>query len=73
MTKLAPHRKVGQMMGIWFMSISLGNLMAGLVAGQFETLPLPQLFGAVLATTVGAGLILALLIKPIRRLMGGVH
>jgi POT family proton-dependent oligopeptide transporter len=72
-TKLAPHRKVGQMMGIWFMSISLGNLMAGLVAGKFESLPLPQLFGAVFATTAGAGLILALLIKPIRRLMGDVH
>ncbi len=72
-TKLAPHRKVGQMMGIWFMSISLGNLIAGLVAGRFETFPLPQLFGAVLATTAGAGLILALFIKPIRRLMSGVH
>jgi POT family proton-dependent oligopeptide transporter len=72
-TKLAPQRKVGQMMGVWFMSISLGNLMAGLVAGQFEKLPLPQLFGAVFATTAGAGLVLALLIKPIRRLMGGVH
>jgi len=72
-TKLAPHRKVGQMMGIWFMSISLGNLMAGLIAGRFQTLPLPQLFGAVLATTAGAGLILALFIKPIRSLMSGVH
>jgi POT family proton-dependent oligopeptide transporter len=72
-TKLAPHRKVGQMMGVWFMSISLGNLIAGLVAGRFETFPLPQLFGAVLATTAGAGLILALFIKPIRRLMSGVH
>ena len=72
-TKLAPQRKVGQMMGIWFMSVSLGNLMAGLVAGQFQQLPLPQLFGAVTATTIGGGLLLALLIKPIRRLMGGVH
>jgi POT family proton-dependent oligopeptide transporter len=72
-TKLAPHRKVGQMMGIWFMSISLGNLIAGLIAGQFETLPLPQIFGAVFATTAGAGLVLALFIKPIRRLMSGVH
>jgi POT family proton-dependent oligopeptide transporter len=72
-TKLAPHRKVGQMMGVWFMSISLGNLIAGLVAGQFETLPLPQLFGTVCATTAGAGLILALFVKPIRRLMGGVN
>ena len=32
MTKLAPHRMVGQMMGIWFMASSLGNLMAGLIA-----------------------------------------
>jgi POT family proton-dependent oligopeptide transporter len=72
-TKLAPHRKVGQMMGVWFMSLSLGNLMAGLVAGQFETLPLPQLFGAVFATTAGAGLILALIARPIRKLMSGVH
>jgi POT family proton-dependent oligopeptide transporter len=72
-TKLAPHRKVGQMMGVWFMSISLGNLIAGLVAGRFETLPLPQLFGAVLATTAGAGVVLALFVRPIRRLMSGVH
>ncbi|HEV2131456.1 MAG TPA: peptide MFS transporter [Longimicrobiaceae bacterium] len=72
-TKLAPHRMVGQMMGVWFMSISLGNLIAGQVAGQFETLPLPQLFGAVVATTAGAGVILALFVRPIRRLMGGVH
>ncbi|MFL6200853.1 MAG: peptide MFS transporter [Thermoanaerobaculia bacterium] len=72
-TKLAPHRKVGQMMGVWFMSLSLGNLIAGQVAGQFETLPLPQLFGAVFATTAGAGLILALLARPIRKLMSGVH
>jgi POT family proton-dependent oligopeptide transporter len=72
-TKLAPHRKVGQMMGIWFMSIALGNLIAGLVAGQFEKLPLPQLFGAVFAITAGAGLILALLARPIRKLMSGVH
>jgi proton-dependent oligopeptide transporter, POT family len=72
-TKLAPQRMVGQMMGVWFMSISLGNLMAGQVAGLFETLPLPQLFGAVAATTAGAGILLGLLSPPIRRLMGGVH
>jgi POT family proton-dependent oligopeptide transporter len=72
-TKLAPQRYVGQMMGIWFMSISLGNLMAGRVAGLFEALPLPQLFGAVTATTAGAGIILLLLVRPIRKLMMGVH
>ncbi|MFL6196256.1 MAG: peptide MFS transporter [Thermoanaerobaculia bacterium] len=71
-TKLAPQRKVGQMMGIWFMSVALGNLMAGLVAGRFESLPLPQLFGTVASITAGAGLILFVLVKPIRNLMTGV-
>jgi POT family proton-dependent oligopeptide transporter len=71
-TKLAPHRMVGQMMGVWFMSISLGNLMAGRVAGQFDTLPLPELFGRVTMFTLGGGVLLALLIIPIKRLMSGV-
>jgi proton-dependent oligopeptide transporter, POT family len=72
-TKLAPHRMVGQMMGVWFMSIALGNLIAGQVAGLFDTLPLMQLFGAVAATAIAAGAILGLLRKPVRSLMGGVH
>ncbi|MBA2669979.1 MAG: hypothetical protein H0U67_06380 [Gemmatimonadetes bacterium] len=64
---------VGQMMGVWFMSIALGNLIAGQVAGLFATLPLMQLFGAVAATAIAAGAILGLLRKPVRSLMGGVH
>jgi len=72
-TKLAPPRIVGSMMGVWFLSLSLGNKIGGWVAGFFETLPLPQLFGAVFATTAAAALVLALLSKPIRTLMGGVH
>jgi POT family proton-dependent oligopeptide transporter len=72
-TKLAPQRMVGQMMGVWFMSISLGNLMAGRIGGQFSSLPLPQLFGAVTATTLGGALLIALLIRPIKRLVVGVR
>lgn len=72
-TKLAPQRIVGQMMGIWFLTISVGNFIGGQVAGLFESLPLPSLFGTVFATTAGAGIILAFLVKPIRKLMGGVN
>jgi POT family proton-dependent oligopeptide transporter len=72
-TKLAPQRLVGSMMGVWFLSISLGNFIGGRVAGLFETFPLPQLFGAVFLTTAFSALVLALLSKPIRRLMSGVH
>ena len=35
-TKLAPKRYASQMMGIWFVATSLGNLMAGLIAGDFS-------------------------------------
>jgi POT family proton-dependent oligopeptide transporter len=72
-TKLAPHRKVSQVMGIWFMSLGLGNLLAGLVAGRFETFPLFQTFALVAAVSGAAGLILLLLARPIRSLMGGVN
>jgi POT family proton-dependent oligopeptide transporter len=72
-TKLAPPRIVGLMMGVWFLSISFGNKLGGYAAGFFDRLPLPTLFGVVAATTLTAGLILCVLVKPIRRLMGGVH
>lgn len=35
-SKLSPKRLVGQMMGIWFLSSALGNLIAGLIAGNIH-------------------------------------
>jgi proton-dependent oligopeptide transporter, POT family len=35
-TKLSPKRYLGQMMGIWFVATSLGNLIAGLLAGGVD-------------------------------------
>ncbi len=70
MTRLSPHRYVGQMMGIWFMGAALGNLVAGRVAGLIESLPLPQLFGSVTMFSVGCGLILLVFTKPLRGWIG---
>ena len=72
-TKLAPARIVGMMMGVWFLAIAAGNKVAGLIAGLSATVPFTTLFGAVAAATIGAAVVLFLLIRPIRRLMGGVH
>jgi|SRR5579871_4360764 len=72
MTKLAPARVAGLMMGVWFVSIALGNYLAGQAASLYESLTVPQLFGAVAGFTLVAALILAFLIKPTVRLMGGV-
>jgi POT family proton-dependent oligopeptide transporter len=71
-TKLAPKPLVGQMMGIWFMGAALGNLVAGLVAGQMETLPLTRLFGTVAAIVIGSGILFILFKGPIKKLTVGV-
>jgi POT family proton-dependent oligopeptide transporter len=73
-TKLAPPRLVGQMMGVWFLATSLGNLIAGLLAGQVsgENLAsMPTRFFQIVLTAGGAGLLLLLCSRPIRRLAGG--
>jgi proton-dependent oligopeptide transporter, POT family len=72
-TKLAPARIVGLMMGVWFLALSLGNFLGGHVAGYFEKMPLPQLFGAVFLATTLSAVLLAMLTPPIKRLMAGVH
>lgn len=71
-TKLAPERVVGQMMGVWFLGASVGNFAGGQIASLFETFPLPQLFLSVFATAGISSLILFALVKPIRNLMGGI-
>ena len=72
-TKLAPPRIVGMMMGVWFFSIAAGNKAAGYAAGLFDTVPLPKLFGSVGIMTIVAGLILLMIVKPIRSLMGDIN
>jgi len=71
-TKLAPKPLVGQMMGTWFMGSALGNLIAGLVAGQFETLPLSELFGNVAYVSLGMGAIFLLFAPLLGKLTGGI-
>ncbi|MDZ7808640.1 MAG: peptide MFS transporter [Gracilimonas sp.] len=73
MTKLAPKNRVSQMMGIWFVATALGNLMAGLMAGQLESLAPSGLFQMV-AIFVGGGGVVALLAAPgVKKLMGDVE
>ena len=72
MTKLAPARVTGMMMGVFFLSNSVGNYMAGRVASLFESMSLRNLFGTVAAVGLGAAVVMALLIKPTKRLMSGV-
>ena len=72
-TKVAPARLVSLLMGMFFLSNALGNWLAGWSTRFISTAPLPTLFGVIAAITIGAGLILFLLLRPIRNLMGGVR
>ena len=74
-TKLTPKRFVGQMMGIWFLSLSLGNLVAGLIAGEFDAnnvAAMPAQYLHIVYFAVGVGAALLILSHPVKKLMGSV-
>ena len=75
-TKLAPKRLVGQMMGMWFLSLSLGNLAAGLIAGEFDADnvgAMPGQYMRIFYFAVGLGAVLLVLSRPVKRLMGDIR
>jgi len=62
---------VGQMMGAWFLATSLGNLIAGLFAGEVTGQAVGQMSSHYLQLVwmpVGAGIVLLLLARPISRM-----
>src|SRR2546423_268164 len=72
MTKLSPRQYVGQMMGIWFLASSSGNLIVGLVGGRVDPEKLEQtpiLFIGTTVALVAAAVILAVLTPFIKKLI----
>jgi POT family proton-dependent oligopeptide transporter len=69
MTKLAPTRVVSLMMGAWFLAASIGNYMAGFLLRFYESFSVPTLFGVVATFTFGAALVMALLVRPIKKML----
>lgn len=71
MTKLAPARVVGQMMGVWFLAASIGNYLGGSVAGYYERLQLPMLLLLVAGSAFVMAAIMLMLVRPINRWIDG--
>lgn len=75
-SKLAPKRYTSQLMGVWFIGSSLGNLIAGLFAGGFDeknVQQMPELFQSVAIFTLGTGFVMLLFVRPLRKWMGGIQ
>jgi proton-dependent oligopeptide transporter, POT family len=70
MTKLAPPRIVGQMMGVWFLAASVGNFVGGQVSSLFESFPLQQIFFTVFCFATSMGLVMFFLRKKLSNLIG---
>jgi POT family proton-dependent oligopeptide transporter len=72
MTKLAPEKFGGQMMGVWFLAASLGNLIAGIVGGNVDPEKLEVMTPLFVRTTTSlfvAAAVALVLVKPIARMM----
>src|SRR5829696_6461948 len=74
-TKLAPVKLVGIMMGVWFLASSFGSKLAGYLSGFFvanNPTQLLKLYGGIAVGLLVAAGILALLTPTVKRLMGKV-
>jgi POT family proton-dependent oligopeptide transporter len=70
-TKLSPARMVGLMLGVWFLSISIGSFIAGLTTRLFagnDTAVLTRGFGIFAGVTLVAAVILAVLTPLIKKM-----
>ncbi len=74
-TKLAPPRFAGQMMGTWFLGAAMGNLVAGLIGGEIgsDVATMPVEFTHMTLIGVGAGGLVLLASPLLRRWMGSIR
>jgi proton-dependent oligopeptide transporter, POT family len=74
-TKLAPLKLVGIMMGVWFLAASFGNKLAGYLSGFFVSNDpgrLATLYGGIAVGLLISAGILALFTPSIKKMMGRV-
>jgi proton-dependent oligopeptide transporter, POT family len=69
MTKLAPARIVGLIMGVWFLASSVGNYLAGRAVGLTQRMPMDGFFLLMTAFPVALGVALLVLSRPVQRML----
>ena len=66
-TRLAPARYRGLMMGGWFVSLSLGGKLSGYIGGYWDSVPHGRFFGAIALVLIVAAVPLTLMVPRIKR------
>jgi len=73
---LVPARMIAFMFGMWYVAIAIGNKLAAQLGGMVEDIQaeysMSGFFWIVTAFPAIAGIIVMLLNKPLKRLMGDV-
>ncbi|PWC06865.1 peptide MFS transporter [Mycetocola zhujimingii] len=72
-TKLAPEAFRTQMVALFFLSVALGSAVSGLLAEWYLTVNESLYFGLLGGIAIAIGVILALMARPVLRLMSGVR
>jgi POT family proton-dependent oligopeptide transporter len=72
-TKLAPPKHVGLCMGGWFLATAIAEMAAQIFGAMWGTMPPGKYFMIFVVMCCGGGLIMALLIRSLKRMMHGVQ
>jgi len=69
MTRLAPARIAGLVMGVWFLATSVGNYLGGQMASLYESFALPTLFTTITVVALIATLLMTAAVRPLARMI----
>lgn len=72
-TKLAPKAFHTQMVALFFLSVALGTALSGVFAGYYNAKNDAPYFTVIGGVAIVLGVVLVVCVKPIKRLMAGVH
>ncbi|MBU0719098.1 MAG: peptide MFS transporter [Planctomycetes bacterium] len=72
-TKLAPAKHVGFFMGGWFLATAVAEWLAQVFGAMWGKMP-PEQYFMIFVVICGAGaFVMAIVVRPLKRLMHGVH
>ncbi|MEZ5117853.1 MAG: peptide MFS transporter [Candidatus Nanopelagicales bacterium] len=72
-TELAPAGYGSQMLALWFLAVAVGDSIAGQVLRALDDAAYTTIFAVFGIAAVLVSLVMFALIRPIRRLMSGIH